>query len=102
MLFLGDYSINEVYVDGRRLDPAPSLAVANHSPTGFSWGYMGSGPAQLALAILLLFLPQSEAERLYQQFKFEVVGLLPEADFALDGAAVEAWIAQHYDKEGEA
>jgi len=24
----------------------------NHSPTGFEWGYGGSGPAQLALAIL--------------------------------------------------
>lgn len=26
--------------------------IANHSPTGFEWGYSGSGPAQLALAIL--------------------------------------------------
>lgn len=24
----------------------------NHSPNGFEWGYAGSGPAQLALAIL--------------------------------------------------
>ena len=28
-----------------------SLAVRNHSPTGPAWGYDGSGPAQLALAI---------------------------------------------------
>ena len=27
------------------------LDLANHSPTGFSWGYGGSGPAQLALAL---------------------------------------------------
>ena len=26
--------------------------VVNHSPDGFEWGYTGSGPAQLALAIL--------------------------------------------------
>lgn len=28
------------------------LDLANHSPSGFEWGYMGSGPAQLALALL--------------------------------------------------
>lgn len=27
------------------------LDVRDHSPTGFNWGYGGSGPAQLALAI---------------------------------------------------
>jgi len=34
------------------LDPAPSLTIWNHSPDGFSWGFQGSGPAQLALALL--------------------------------------------------
>ena len=29
------------------------LELRNHSPAGFAWGYAGSGPAQLALAILL-------------------------------------------------
>lgn len=35
------------------LSPATSLKFFNHSPDGFNWGYAGSGPAQLALAILL-------------------------------------------------
>ena len=39
-----------VTVDGRRLNPR--LDLWNHSPKGFEWGYGGSGPAQLALAIL--------------------------------------------------
>jgi hypothetical protein len=30
----------------------PRLDLYNHSPNGFEWGYSGSGPAQLALAIL--------------------------------------------------
>ena len=34
-------------------NPAASLAVRNHSQMGFSRGYSGSGPAQLALALLL-------------------------------------------------
>jgi hypothetical protein len=32
------------------LDPRCDLR--NHSPTGFAWGYNGSGPSQLALALL--------------------------------------------------
>jgi len=39
-----------VTVDGAPLDPRADLV--NHSPDGFAWGYPGSGPAQLALAIL--------------------------------------------------
>jgi hypothetical protein len=35
------------------LPVTPSLRHRNHSPDGFEWGYHGSGPAQLALAILL-------------------------------------------------
>ena len=42
-----------VTVDGADLDIAPSLALACKSPTGFEWGYGGSGPGQLSLAILL-------------------------------------------------
>ena len=40
----------DVTVNGRPLDPRFDLW--NHSPTGFEWGYGGSGPAQLALALL--------------------------------------------------
>ena len=40
----------EVTVNGVPLDPRPDLR--NHSPTGFEWGYGGSGPAELALALL--------------------------------------------------
>lgn len=40
-----------VTVNGRKLNPRNDLC--NHSPDGFEWGYGGSGPAQLALAILV-------------------------------------------------
>ena len=49
----------------------------NHSPTGFGWGYGGSGPAQLAYAILRDFLgDKKQAMAVYQHFKFEVVAKL--------------------------
>lgn len=54
----------------RPLDPAPSQALRNHSPDGFEWSYAGSGPAQLALGILLDCLgDEDEALEHYQAFK---------------------------------
>jgi Family of unknown function (DUF6166) len=39
--------------DGQKSEPLPlRLDLFNHSPTGFGWGYGGSGPAQLAVALL--------------------------------------------------
>lgn len=61
-----------VTVDGQPLDPR--LDLRNHSPNGFEWGYAGSGPAQLALALLADHLGDSgEALTCYQDFKFAVV-----------------------------
>src|SRR6185503_6025024 len=50
------------------------LDIKNHSATGFAWGYAGSGPAQLALALLMDSTGDSElAQTHYQDFKSEVV-----------------------------
>lgn len=62
--------------DGSRseLSAAASLKIHSHSPDGFNWGYGGSGPAQLALGLLLDATgDRYEAERLYQAFKWDVV-----------------------------
>jgi hypothetical protein len=57
---------------------APRLDLRNHSPTGFEWGYDGSGPAQLSLALLADYLESdNEAMEYYQDFKFAVIGSLP-------------------------
>lgn len=56
--------------DGERIPLDPRFDLANHSPDGFEWGYAGSGPAQLALAILADFLEDDQqALALYQRFK---------------------------------
>ncbi len=65
-----------VTVNGRPLNPR--LDLCNHSPTGFEWGYGGSGPAQLALAILADRLGDDrQALNLYQRFKWAVIAELP-------------------------
>jgi len=60
-------------VDGKKLSLHQSLAVINHSPTGFNAGYGGSGPAQSALAILLAVAPRQTALEFYQRFKWEYI-----------------------------
>jgi hypothetical protein len=63
-----------VLPDGE-MHPLPlRLDLANHSPTGFEWGYAGSGPAQLALALLADATGcDATALALHQVFKFKVI-----------------------------
>src|SRR5262245_52035317 len=65
------------------------LDLFNHSPTGFEWGYGGSGPAQLALAILADHLGDDErAVRLHQGFKWAVIAKLDRDEWLLSTADV--------------
>lgn len=77
-----------VTVDGELLDLR--LELRNHSPTGFEWGYCGSGPAQLALAILADHLKNDEeALNLYQRFKWVIVVELPRRGWTLTTAQID-------------
>lgn len=63
----------------RSLDPR--LDLRNHSPGGFAWGYRGSGPAQLALALACDVLGDDEkALRVYQDLKTRFVAGLPQGE----------------------
>jgi hypothetical protein len=75
---------------------SPRLDLRNHSPTGFQWGYGGSGPAQLALAILADHLGNDEeALFLYQDFKWKVISKLPgEQKWELTPAQIDAALAE--------
>ena len=77
-----------VTVDGRRLNPR--LDLWNHSPTGFEWGYGGSGPAQLALAILADHCGDDEqALNFYQRFKWAVIAELPHREWTLNSEDID-------------
>ena len=78
-----------VTVDGRPLNPRHDLH--GHSPNGFEWGFGGSGPAQLALAILADHLADDEkALAIYQSFKVNVVADLSEKGWTLSSDEVQA------------
>lgn len=73
---------------------APRLDLRNHSLTGFECSYRGSGPAQLALAILADCLGDEEAARLYQDYKDAVIAYLPsDDDWIISEKQIRDWLA---------
>ena len=76
----GDYASRRVWLNDVELLPARSQAVHNHSPDGFAWGYEGSGPAQLALAIMLELNDSPDG---YQSFKRRHIAKIPQMSFSL-------------------
>lgn len=67
----------------------PRLDLRNHSPTGFSWGYNGSGCAQTALAILCDVTDDETALEFYQEFKNRVIARIPQTSvFTITAAEV--------------
>jgi hypothetical protein len=71
-----------VEVNGRPLEWR--LDLDNHSPTGLEWGYGGSGPAQLALALIADATGNDErALKQHQDFKWRIVSKLPHDEWQL-------------------
>jgi hypothetical protein len=96
MKIRGKHKTREVFIDGVRLDPADSQKIYNHSPDGFSWGSLGSGCSQLALALILRFAGSANiANRLYHDFKIEIIQHIPvDSDFEMDTELITEWIAE--------
>lgn len=79
-VYTGHHNDEEWYhvkKNGELFDHKLSLKIRNHSPDGFAWGYYGSGPSQLALAILLEEAGENLAEEFYQEFKVRIIAGLP-------------------------
>lgn len=96
MKIRGKHKTREVFIDGLLLDPADSQKIYNHSPEGFSWGSLGSGCSQLALALILRFAGSAKiANRLYHDFKTEIIQHIPvDSDFEMDAELITEWIAE--------
>jgi hypothetical protein len=82
-----------VELDGASRPLDLRLDLRCHSPTGAEWGYSGSGPAQLALALAADVLGDDErAQEVYQRLKFKLVGGLPREGWVLTEDRVRAVI----------
>lgn len=82
----GIHATRRVWLDGKELSPKASQTVVNHSPDGFNWGYMGSGPAQLALAIMIQLTGTPDH---HQEFKARVIAPIPQHDFEIEFDLIE-------------
>ncbi|WP_207891183.1 DUF6166 domain-containing protein [Natrarchaeobius oligotrophus] len=78
-----------VTVDGEPLDFRYDLLSVSRS--GYEWGYGGSGPAQLAIALLAHAFDDETACDHYQRFKRDVVANLRERRWTLRAADLGAW-----------
>lgn len=67
-----------------------------HSPDGFEWGYGGSGPSDLALNILALFVPAPEAWRLHHDYTWDVIAKLPREGGVITAQSVRRWIDKQW------
>ena len=85
------------------------VSVIHHSPDGFSWGFEGSGPADLALNILEFAVSffdlarkhpvkiysgtcSYEAWRFHQEFKRQYVAVVPEHGGVIPWEQISKWI----------
>jgi hypothetical protein len=84
----------KVLKNGKVLSPKPSQKLYNHSPDGFAWGYGGSGPAQLALALLYDATgDKGLALHNYQIFKWEIIAKFPMGlPWKLTEVEIGAWL----------
>jgi len=88
----------DVTVDGRPLNPR--LDLWNHSPSGFEWIYEGSGPAQLALAILADCVGDTKfAIRWHQDFKADVIEGLSYRGWNLTEEQIQLSVTSYQSRE---
>jgi hypothetical protein len=120
--FIDDVRLTEALVlrrssDGRPQTNVPHLAVA-HSPTGFEFGYGGSGPADLALnAVEALLIeigfqgPRMNvndgscfciALTLHQDFKWQFIAKAPREGARFNFSEIKAWVESHIGQQGGA
>jgi len=79
------------------VDDKPLKHRVHHSPTGFEWGYGGSGPADLARSILWDYLGKEPAPALYQSFKEQFVARWGDK-WKMTGHAITLWMEAKAEK----
>jgi hypothetical protein len=104
----------EIKVSGKT-DPSKSYFlsyIGSRSPSGFSWGYAGSGAAESSMCVLVDALDEkitiddlsrvtpkarkSVALKLYEKFKFDVIATLPmNLNWVLPGDVIIEWIKKN-------
>lgn len=72
----------------------PLRHIMYHSPTGFEWGYGGSGPADLARSILANVAGIKFADMFYQEFKWKFIECQPREGFRIAEREIREWLKE--------
>lgn len=109
-------SENIVLESGNVVQGVPRHCIC-HSPDGFSWGYGGSGPADLALNILEEYFVRNGAKglrvltgyrrhkcfdiafRLHQKFKEDFLLAMPQEGGIITWEEVHKWVMKEIENE---
>lgn len=67
--------------------------IVRHSPTGFEYGYGGSGPADLALSMLTVVLGPERADVLYMRFRSERIAPESGKSWSMKAETIREWAA---------
>ncbi len=87
-------SVRVIPEDGEAYELNPRFDLRNHSPSGYEFGFAGSGPAQLSLALLADALADDEkAQDSYQSVKFKVIARLSGDRFDLTDEQIKQTVA---------
>lgn len=96
----GEFGAHVVVDYGAGFEPFRLLELPEgeprHSPTGYEWGYGGSGPSELARALLVSTLAEEPLvwdPTCYEVFKCDVVGQLPAEEWTLQADDICDWFA---------
>lgn len=79
-----------------KLETNVPIKMVIHSPGGFEIGYNGSGPADLALNILLLITDADTALRHYQDFKRQFIATMPFSGGEIKLSTICTWLSSQY------
>lgn len=92
-LYEGIASIRKIYVHLKHEPKRELEHHIHHSPDGFSWGYYGSGPAELARCILWDHLGFKPHPAMYQKFKTDYIARFRiDQNWILGSEAIKAWL----------
>ncbi len=90
----GTWETGEIYIGYCLIDPADSRKIMDKS-IRFDWGHIGTGPSQLALALLAIFSSAEYSMNHFYEFTTDVISGLPQVDFEMPIEQVQDWICSH-------
>jgi len=92
--FINEDREKVVYFNDMELDPR--FDIFNLTRDGFDWGYNGTAPMQLSVAMLAKTTSIKNAKRYKTQFMLEKLVKLPNNRWVISMSEVKAWLKQKY------